>query len=75
MKSFLRLVQTRCIYRTVKTTPITNRTFWLKLLEAEILYKDGKSDAAIKLLTALASEPNIPSWIREMAKQLLTQFK
>ena len=35
MKLFLRLVQTRCIDGIVKTASITNRTFWLKLLETE----------------------------------------
>ena len=47
----------------------------IKLLEAEILFKEGQRDAAKVLLNGLAADLGVPDWIRKQADQYLIQFQ
>ena len=47
----------------------------INLLEAEILFKEGKREAGREILSSLAADLGLPDWIRKQADQYLLQFQ
>ncbi len=47
----------------------------IKLLEAEILFREGQREDARQILTTLAADLSIPDWIRTQADEYLLQFQ
>lgn len=45
------------------------------LLEAEILFKDGKRQEAVQKLQELLDRPELPGWVRRVAGLLLQDFR
>jgi serine/threonine protein kinase len=47
----------------------------IQLLTSEILFKEGNRDGAMKILSGLAADLGVPTWIRTQADQYMTQFQ